>query len=120
MAPAPAKTTKKRVSAIEDLFGDVAEITVKREKVVAPEPMEIDSDSSIEIVDENLFPKPQMKQEPRLNKGKAKQSVNVAPVKISDVKGSATAKNNRTVTKVVKRDRYVCFHTTTLCSHWIG
>lgn len=116
MAPAPAKTKKKavRTSAVEDLFGDAAEIVVKREKVLAPEPIEIDSDSSIEIVEENLFSKPQMKQKPGLNKGKAKQSVNVAPVKVklSDVK-KGSAKSDQ----AVKRDRYVCSHTTTPYVH---
>lgn len=122
MAPALTETKKKpvRALAVEDLFGDAAEIVAKREKVLAPEPIEIDTDSSIEIVEENLFSKPQMKQKPGLNKGKAKQSVNVvAPIKgkLSDVK-KGSAENDRT--KAAKRDRYVFSHTATLCSHSIG
>lgn len=111
MAPAPVVKKKKpaRASAVESLFEDPVKIVVKREKAPVQEPIEIDTDSSIEIVEENLQSKPQAKKKLELNKGKSKQSQNVAPVKgkHSDVK-MGSAENDRP--KVSKRDRYVLTH----------
>lgn len=112
-APAPRKThsNQARAPPVESLFAEEAESARKMGSV--PTPIDIDTDSSIEIVAENILPKPQLKKKPEpkaqvkkeagVNKRKSNQ-VDVALVKgkHSDVKDSA--ENDRAV---AERDRHV-------------